>query len=66
MPHIRLEYTDNIKISNIVDLFKAVQDILIKFSDVNIKNIKSRGFYVNLTLAPPGPLLGPYCAPTGH
>ena len=42
MPHIRLEYTDNIYVDELNILFKDVQNILIKIAEVKSENCKSR------------------------
>jgi 5-carboxymethyl-2-hydroxymuconate isomerase len=43
MPHIRLEYTDNINITtNFDDLFKNLHRVLVEYGDIDINNCKSR------------------------
>ena len=42
MPHIRLEYTDNIYVDELNILFKDIQNILIKIAEVKSEYCKSR------------------------
>jgi len=42
MPHIRIEHTDNIHTTNIMDLFNSVREILIELADIKGENCKSR------------------------
>ena len=47
MPHIILEHTDNIHKTDILDLFKSIQDILVKLAEVQSQNCKSRAIQLN-------------------
>jgi len=47
MPHVRIEHTDNIHTTDIADLFKSVQYILIKFADIKAENCKIRAIPLN-------------------
>ena len=47
MPHICLEYTDNIHTTDIMGLLKSIQDVLIELADVKAKNCKSKVIHYN-------------------
>jgi len=47
MPHIHLEHTDNIHIADIMDLFKSINDILVKLVNIKVENCKSRAIKFN-------------------
>ncbi len=43
MPHLTLEYTDNIQADiNFEDLFSELHGVLVQFADIDINNCKSR------------------------
>ena len=47
MPFIYLEHTDNIYTTDLEDLFKSIQEILIKLADVKSINCKSSSVQFN-------------------
>ena len=61
MPHIRLEYTDNINIpTNFDDLFKKLHRVLVEYGDIDINNCKSRAIKLDRYLFSDGQTNGSF------
>ena len=55
MPHLRLEYTDNINIpTNFDNLFKKLHRVLVEYGDIDINNCKSRAIKLDRYLISDG------------